>query len=352
MNIRRLYRNSLSGHIIIFICVYFSLIYTASAFKVCVDPGHGGEDGGAPSAITGYNEKDVNLQIAILLKDSLEMGSLTGNYRFTRLTDTFIQLEDRPAIANTYEADAFLSIHHNGSTNPTVQYSWGYYCNMDTIPYGPYVGWTRKTTPHFAQKVLYLIRRAFRYAWNEPIAQNEAVLRMSYMASTISEASFISQPAEAQKFFNNEDGHRENEAWALVSAIYSYWAAQGIAYVDYIYQNPEYADSFALRVDGWDYKAPYRDCWMPGEYHGLEAAPFIKDGYYYQFHHWEHRLYFSGVLLFQTTDNPYEFFVDQAPGDTAHWYRAIFTGGPFDFNLIYPSAGMTEINKNDTLTII
>jgi N-acetylmuramoyl-L-alanine amidase len=33
------------------------------AFRVCLDLGHGGDDGGAPTHIPGYSEDSINFQI-------------------------------------------------------------------------------------------------------------------------------------------------------------------------------------------------------------------------------------------------------------------------------------------------
>ncbi|MEW6052137.1 MAG: PKD domain-containing protein [Candidatus Zixiibacteriota bacterium] len=45
------------------ICI--ALTSDSSAIMLCVDAGHGGSDGGNTTGITGYNEKDINLDIAL-----------------------------------------------------------------------------------------------------------------------------------------------------------------------------------------------------------------------------------------------------------------------------------------------
>jgi N-acetylmuramoyl-L-alanine amidase len=42
----------------------------AWAFRVFIDPGHGGDYPGAPTHISDYHEKMINLQVALVLKDS------------------------------------------------------------------------------------------------------------------------------------------------------------------------------------------------------------------------------------------------------------------------------------------
>ena len=80
--------------------------------KIVIDAGHGGEDPGALGR-TGLREKDVNLDIAkklaaILREDGLEVI-------LTRNSDRFISLSGRVSIANSANADLFVSIHSNAS---------------------------------------------------------------------------------------------------------------------------------------------------------------------------------------------------------------------------------------------
>jgi len=83
--------------------------------KIVLDPGHGGKDPGAIGA-GGLAEKDVVLSIAkkLALKLKNEMGI---EVVLTRKDDRFVALEDRTALANTEDADLFLSLHMNASPN-------------------------------------------------------------------------------------------------------------------------------------------------------------------------------------------------------------------------------------------
>lgn len=76
---------------------------------IVVDPGHGGIDEGC--SFDGIPEKDINLQIAMLLKEKLEnMGFYVI---LTRNSDTYLAKEERVKLANLYMADAYISIHQN-----------------------------------------------------------------------------------------------------------------------------------------------------------------------------------------------------------------------------------------------
>jgi N-acetylmuramoyl-L-alanine amidase len=83
--------------------------------RVVLDPGHGGHDAGARSP-QGINEKDINLAIALKLRDRLEK-EFGIEVIMTRDADYFIPLSGRTKIGNRGEADLFLCIHANGSVN-------------------------------------------------------------------------------------------------------------------------------------------------------------------------------------------------------------------------------------------
>ena len=76
---------------------------------VVLDAGHGGDDPGTTSGTV--DEKDITLEVALLVKDYLE--ECGANVIMTRKDDTFMNKYDRAAFANEKEVDLFLSIHCN-----------------------------------------------------------------------------------------------------------------------------------------------------------------------------------------------------------------------------------------------
>jgi N-acetylmuramoyl-L-alanine amidase len=80
--------------------------------KVIVDAGHGGNDPGAIGR-TGLREKDINLDIAKRLAKLLSSQGI--GVTMTRSTDKFVSLASRVDIANSSEADLFISIHSNAN---------------------------------------------------------------------------------------------------------------------------------------------------------------------------------------------------------------------------------------------
>lgn len=88
-------------------------------FNLVIDAGHGGKDPGAVG--NGLNEKDINLSVALLLKEKLAPYKKEINLKLTRETDVFLELSDRVKISNAFKADLFVSIHCNSSNNTSAQ---------------------------------------------------------------------------------------------------------------------------------------------------------------------------------------------------------------------------------------
>jgi len=96
--------------------------------RIVVDAGHGGHDTGTIGP-NGVMEKDVVLDVALRLGRLLETR-MGADVIYTRDDDTFIPLETRTAIANEHQADLFVSIHANSSSDPTARGVETYYLNF------------------------------------------------------------------------------------------------------------------------------------------------------------------------------------------------------------------------------
>ena len=113
-----------------------------SGLVIAVDPGHGGYDGGARCRDSGVWEKEVNLAVALALREALV--SRGAQVVMTRTEDADLCTEDRPAhltrkrqdmqarvaIARDNQADMVLSIHMNqyrvrSESGPQVFYRAG-----------------------------------------------------------------------------------------------------------------------------------------------------------------------------------------------------------------------------------
>ncbi len=79
-------------------------------YVVVIDAGHGGSQPGAVKK--GYEEKDINLEIVLKMKEILDTMSNVRVY-YTRLTDVNVSLQARATLARESEANLFISIHQN-----------------------------------------------------------------------------------------------------------------------------------------------------------------------------------------------------------------------------------------------
>jgi len=78
---------------------------------IVVDAGHGGKDGSTRGLFS--REKDVALQVALALGQTIEKEIPGCKVIYTRTEDVFIPLYERIDIANRAHADLFISIHCN-----------------------------------------------------------------------------------------------------------------------------------------------------------------------------------------------------------------------------------------------
>ncbi|MCX5642400.1 MAG: N-acetylmuramoyl-L-alanine amidase [Candidatus Omnitrophica bacterium] len=83
-------------------------------FVLVIDAGHGDQDSGAVGP-WGLREKDVNLDLVLGVADYLKKNRPKVKVVLTRKDDTFLQLEERTQLANSLNADMFVSIHTNSA---------------------------------------------------------------------------------------------------------------------------------------------------------------------------------------------------------------------------------------------
>ena len=84
---------------------------------VVIDPGHGGKDPGALGKTKNLHEKHIVLSVSQLLGQKIKALYPDVKVIYTRTNDTFIGLHERAMIARRNNADLFISIHCNGSSN-------------------------------------------------------------------------------------------------------------------------------------------------------------------------------------------------------------------------------------------
>jgi N-acetylmuramoyl-L-alanine amidase len=110
---------------LIFLFIAFTTAFvSASAMKndkgwvIVIDAGHGGKDPGALGSIS--HESDITLAIALKTGEYIEQNLKNVTVIYTRKNDTFIELRERPNIANKNKADLFISIHANWAASKSI----------------------------------------------------------------------------------------------------------------------------------------------------------------------------------------------------------------------------------------
>lgn len=86
------------------------------AYKIILDPGHGGSDPGA--TYNGRQEKDDALRLATAVGNLLQGAGFDVEY--TRTTDVYNTPFEKATIGNNAGGDLFVSFHRNSSPMPNM----------------------------------------------------------------------------------------------------------------------------------------------------------------------------------------------------------------------------------------
>jgi N-acetylmuramoyl-L-alanine amidase len=180
---------------------------------VVLDPGHGGTDSGAVNTKYGLTEKEQNLEVATRLKALLENDGYT--VCMTRTTDKTLSNNDRYTYANTTGARVLVSIHMNGSTNTTQDYT--------TTLFGK---WRKDkelaTTVFGSLSTLPAANGTGTIATRAPYSFASGVLLKSEMPATIAETVFITSDREGQLLSDGTGTRQQQIAQALRVGIEDY----------------------------------------------------------------------------------------------------------------------------------
>jgi N-acetylmuramoyl-L-alanine amidase len=219
---------------------------------IVIDPGHGGKDPGAIGR-TGLTEKDIVLDIGLQLR-SLIQDRLNKKVIMTRDDDTFIPLDDRTLMANSKNADLFVSIHVNShpqrSTRGVEIYHLGQSSDRHAMAVAARennvsiqsLGHLDRTVKQIlfdlgreynidqSQTLAYFTRQAFQRTlenrYNYVVVDHGVkrapfyVLLNSNMPSILAEVSFISNPKEEQLLRDKK--YRQGIAESLFQGIRAY----------------------------------------------------------------------------------------------------------------------------------
>ena len=182
--------------------------------KVVLDPGHGGTDPGAVNTKYNLTEKEQTLIVANKLKALLEGDGYTVCMTRTSNSQT-LSNNDRYTYANTTGARVLVSIHMNGSTNPSTDYT--------TTLFGK---WRKDkelaNTVFSSLSTLPAANGTGTIATRKPYSFASGVLLKSNMPATIAETVFITSDREGQLLSNGTGARQQKIAQALRVGIEDY----------------------------------------------------------------------------------------------------------------------------------
>nr|NGX54522.1 N-acetylmuramoyl-L-alanine amidase LytC [Chlamydiota bacterium] len=157
---------------------------------IVIDAGHGGKDSGSRSDTHNYEEKQLTLSTARMVRDYLqEMGYKTI---LTRDDDLFVPLDDRAQIANANNVTLFVSVHYNHCPDPSVQ-------GIEIFYYKDEKTERHVHSNHLGDTIL------SQLVWHtgaeaRGIKRGKfAVIRQTKMPAVLVEAGFLSHPKEREK---------------------------------------------------------------------------------------------------------------------------------------------------------
>jgi N-acetylmuramoyl-L-alanine amidase len=182
--------------------------------KVVLDPGHGGSDSGAVNTKYGLTEKEQTLDVANRLEALLEGDGCTVYMTRTSNSQT-LSNNDRYTYANTTGARILISIHMNGSTSASTDYT--------TTLFGK---WRKDkelaNTVFGSLSTLPAANGTGTIATRKPYSFASGVLLKSDMPATIAETVFITSDREGQLLSNGTGTRQQQIAQALRVGIEDY----------------------------------------------------------------------------------------------------------------------------------
>jgi len=198
-----------------------------TGIKIFVNPGHGGYDGDDRHMLaTDFWESEGNLVKGLFLRDLLQArNALVYMSRTTNFTSDDLPLSTIATMANTANADIFISIHSNGfdgTRNQPLVLFRGY----DNQPV--YSG--AKVMAEILWEKLFEKSNCWTHTFEwvkgdwtfypDWGTQGLGVLRTLNMPGVLSEGSFHDYVPEGWRLRNNN--HLHHEAWAMLRALAQY----------------------------------------------------------------------------------------------------------------------------------
>jgi len=193
-------------------------ILPLSGKLIVIDPGHGGSAAtdSYRQGPTGEREEWIDLRVGILLKDLLEERG--AKVLLTRSEDVTFPLAARSKMAIDNKADFFVSIHHNATADPAVNFPIIYYHglaseNIASVEFSRLLAKSLRKYMYKAKTHVSIVSDYTIFS-----GSGSSVLRGTYgIPGVLAEASFFTNPAEETRLKERE--HNLGEALAFARSI-------------------------------------------------------------------------------------------------------------------------------------
>ena len=196
---------------------------------ICLDPGHGGKDTG--NHVGSHYEKIYTLALALELRDELRAAGF--QVMLTRSQDEYVDLAERPNLANRRGADLFVSLHFNAApTDASHVNGPETYCitpvgASSSNAQGEGANHGAAPANRVESKSLALAYQVQRSLVKNLDAEDRnvrrarfAVLRYAEMPAILIESGYMTHPVEGRRIF--DAGYRRQIAAAIVKGILNY----------------------------------------------------------------------------------------------------------------------------------
>lgn len=183
--------------------------YGQRKIVLVIDAGHGGNDPGHETSISGHkDEKALNLNIANYFGSYVSKYLKNVRVIYTRTGDATVSLDKRVAIANNAKADYFISIHCNGNDRKSVH---GTETHVHSLSVKKSVQLGKKIEKQFSVRAG---RHSRGVKDKNDLTHSLQVLKYTNMTSVLVESGFITNAKEAN-YLNSTYGQE-----IIASAIF------------------------------------------------------------------------------------------------------------------------------------
>ena len=218
---------------------------TTKIKTVVIDAGHGGKDAGAVGKKS--KEKDITLAVAKKTGDYIKKKYPDVRVIYTRKTDVFVELMERARIANSNNADIFISIHCNSVANSSKT------CGAETFIMGDHRNSANLAVAKRENaSILYESNAEANYGGFDPNSTE------AYIAFSFIQSEFKQRSLELAELIQNElvtKAKRNNRGVQQAGFLVLYKTAMPSVLVELGFISNPTEEQYMMSKDGQDYLA-------------------------------------------------------------------------------------------------